>query len=107
MFITNLNSNQRNTIDEMVDNIFRIYPNSYRYSNSSNYKTDSDEDGVTLTIDVPGYNKKLIDIFAVQDEIASSIVAKLDESLTFLPSTLIITSCSLTPASSAGLSLIT
>ena len=60
MFMTTTNRN--NLIDEMIDDIFRIYPNSYRHSNSSNYKTDSDEDGLTLTVNVPGYNKKLIDV---------------------------------------------
>ena len=29
---------------------------------SSNHKIEHDDDGVTLTMDVPGYNKKLIDI---------------------------------------------
>ena len=62
MFITNLNSNRNNLIDEMIDDIFRIYPNAYRHNNSSDYKTDTDEDGVTLTINVPGYNDKLIDV---------------------------------------------
>ena len=62
MFITTLNQNRNNSIDEMIDDIFRIYPNSYRHSGSSNYKTDSDEDGITLTMNVPGYNKKLIDV---------------------------------------------
>ena len=60
MFITT--ANRKNLIDEMIDDIFRIYPNSYRHSSSSNYKTDSDDDGVTLTMNVPGYNKKLIDV---------------------------------------------
>ena len=64
MFITNLNENRRNVIDEMIDDIFRIYPNSYRdhYSNSSDHNIESDDDGVTLTMNVPGYNKKLIDV---------------------------------------------
>ena len=62
MFITTLNQNRNNLIDEMIDYIFRIYPNSYRHNSSSNYKTDSDEDGITLTMNVPGYNKKLIDV---------------------------------------------
>ena len=70
MFITNLNSNQRNSIDEMIDDIFRIYPNSYRHNGSSNYKTDSDEDGITLTMDVPGYNKKLIDVTVSGDKLS-------------------------------------
>ena len=62
MFITNLNSNRNNLIDEMIDDIFRIYPNSYKQNNSSDYKIDTDEDGVILTMNVPGYNDKLIDI---------------------------------------------
>ena len=69
MFIANLNSNKKSAIDELfemmdsVDNNFsRIYPNSYRQHESSDYKTDTDDDGVILTMNVPGYNKKLIDI---------------------------------------------
>ena len=69
MFITTLNSNQRNSIDEMIDDIFRIYPNSYRHNGSSNYKTDSDDDGVILTMNVPGYNKKLIDVSVSGDKL--------------------------------------
>ena len=69
MFITNLNSNQRNVIDEMIDDIFRIYPNSYKQNNSSDYKIDTDEDGVILTMNVPGYNKKLIDVSVSSDRL--------------------------------------
>ena len=70
MFMTTLNQNRDNLIDEMINDIFRVYPNSYRYSNSSNYKTDSDEDGLTLTMDVPGYNKKLIDVTVSGDKLS-------------------------------------
>ena len=70
MFITNLNENRRNLIDEMIDDIFRIYPNSYRHSDSSDYKTDSDDDGVILTMNVPGYNKKLIDVTVSGDKLS-------------------------------------
>jgi len=70
MFITTLNQNRNNLIDEMIDDIFRIYPNSYRHSSSSNYKTDSDEDGITLTMNVPGYNKKLIDVTVSGDKLS-------------------------------------
>ena len=70
MFITTLNQNKNNLIDEMINDIFRVYPNSYRYSNLSNYKTDSDEDGLTLTMDVPGYNKKLIDVTVSGDKLS-------------------------------------
>ena len=68
MFITNLNVNRRNLLDEIFDD---IWSNPYRYklSNSSEYKTDSDEDGVTLTINVPGYNDKLIDVSVSGDKL--------------------------------------
>ena len=72
MFITNLNSNwenPRNLLDDLFEDIIRIYPNSYRQSNSSDYKTDTDEDGVTLTINVPGYNDKLIDVSVSGDSL--------------------------------------
>ena len=68
MFITNLNRNH-DVLDEMIDNIFRIYPNAYRQNESSNYKTDSDDDGVTLTMNVPGYNDKLIDVSVSGDRL--------------------------------------
>ena len=70
MFITTLKQNRNNLIDEMIDDIFRIYPNSYRHNSSSNYKTDSDEDGITLTMNVPGYNKKLIDVTVSGDKLS-------------------------------------
>jgi len=60
MFITN--SNRSDLLDEMIDNIFRVYPNSYRHDNIQGHKIESDDDGVTLTINVPGYNDKLIDV---------------------------------------------
>ena len=69
MFITTLNQNRNNLIDEMIDDIFRIYPNAYKHNISSDYKTDTDDDGVTLTINVPGYNDKLIDISVSGDKL--------------------------------------
>ena len=69
MFITTLNRNRNNLIDEMIDDIFRIYPNAYKHDISSDYKTDTDDDGVTLTINVPGYNDKLIDISVSGDKL--------------------------------------
>ena len=53
----------------MIDDIFRIYPNSYRHNSSSDYKTDTDDNGVTLTMNVPGYNKELIDIHVSGDKL--------------------------------------
>ena len=62
MFITNLNENRSNLINEMIGDMFRIYPNSYRDNDSSEHRIETDDDGVTLTINVPGYNDKLIDV---------------------------------------------
>ena len=53
----------------MIDDIFRIYPNAYKHNISSDYKTDSDENGVILTMNVPGYNKKLIDVSVSGDRL--------------------------------------
>ena len=71
MFITNLNENRRNLLDEMLGDIFRIYPNSYRdhYSKPSDHNIETGDDGVTLTIDVPGYNDKLIDVSVSGDKL--------------------------------------
>ena len=70
MFITNPNwENPRNLLDDLFEDIIRIYPNSYRQNNSSDYKTDTDEDGVTLTINVPGYNDTLIDVSVTGDKL--------------------------------------
>ena len=69
MFITNLNSNRSNLIDEMIDDVFRIYPNAYKHNNSSEHRIETDDDGVTLTINVPGYNDKLIDVSVSGDKL--------------------------------------
>ena len=77
MFITNLNENRRNPLNDLFDNldllddvfVNRIFPNAYRQNESSNYKTDSDDDGVTLTMNVPGYNDKLIDVSVSGDRL--------------------------------------
>ena len=69
MFITTLNSNRNNLIDEMIDDIFRIYPNSYRHNDSSEHKIETEDDGLTLTINVPGYNDKLIDVSVSGDKL--------------------------------------
>ena len=61
MFITTLNRNRRNTLDDLFNEWDNIFSNTNSHY-SSNYKTESDEDGVTLTMNVPGYNKKLIDV---------------------------------------------
>ena len=69
MFITNLNRNRSNLIEEMIDDVFRIYPNSYRHNDSSEHRIETDDDGVTLTINVPGYNDTLIDVSVTGDKL--------------------------------------
>ena len=73
MFITNLNSNRRNLIDEIFRDLDFVNDNflskPYPSGNSLDYKTDSDEDGITLTINVPGYNDKLIDVSVSGDKL--------------------------------------
>ena len=73
MFITNLNSNRRNLIDEIFRDLDFVNDNflskPYPIRNSSDYKIDSDDDGVILTMNVPGYNKKLIDVSVSNDNL--------------------------------------
>ena len=68
MFITTLNRNRRNTLDDLFNEWDDIFSNRNSHY-SSNYKTESDEDGVTLTMNVPGYNKKLIDVSVSGDQL--------------------------------------
>ena len=74
MFITNLTPNRKNVINELFRDLDFINDNflskPYPARNSSDYKTNSDEDGLTLTMDVPGYNKKLIDVTVSGDKLS-------------------------------------
>ena len=74
MFITTLNSNRRNLLNELFRDLDFVNDNflskPYPIRNSSDYKTDSDDDGVTLTMNVPGYNKKLIDVTVSGDKLS-------------------------------------
>ena len=67
MFITTLNRN-RNTLDDLFNEWDDIFSNRNSHY-SSDYKTDSDENGVILTMNVPGYNKKLIDVSVSSDNL--------------------------------------
>ena len=73
MFITNLNSNRRNVIDELFRDLDFVNDNflskPYPIRNSSDHNIESDDDGVTLTINVPGYNDKLIDVSVSGDKL--------------------------------------
>ena len=68
MFITTLNRNRRNTLDDLFNEWDDIFSNRSSH-HSSDYKTSSDDDGVTLTMNVPGYNKKLIDVLVSGDRL--------------------------------------
>ena len=70
MFITNLNENRRNLLDDIFQyDLFKAKPYIHRYSNSSDHNIESDDEGVTLTINVPGYNDKLIDVSVSGDKL--------------------------------------
>ena len=68
MFITTLNRNRRNTLDDLFNEWDDIFSNRSSHK-LSDYKTSSDDDGVTLTMNVPGYNKKLIDVSVSGDRL--------------------------------------
>ena len=62
MFYT-INDRMVNDFFNDLDTIFDDSESVRRTNrNKSNHKIESDDNGVTLTMNVPGYNKKLIDI---------------------------------------------
>ena len=53
------------TVNDFFSDLDAIFDDSEsirRFKGRSNHKIESGDDGVTLTMNVPGYNKKLIDI---------------------------------------------
>ena len=60
---------RRNTLDDLFNEWDDIFSNRSSH-HSSDYKTSSDDDGVTLTMNVPGYNKKLIDVSVSGDQLS-------------------------------------
>jgi len=56
----------KRTVDNFFNDLDTIFDDSELIRrmnrNKSNHKIESDDGGVTLTMNVPGYNKKLIDI---------------------------------------------
>ena len=54
------------TIDELFNSLAVLNPNKYNHR-SRKYETEITDDGVTLTIETPGYNKNLIDV-SVEDD---------------------------------------
>ena len=74
MFITTLNPNRRNLINELFRDLDFVNDNflskPYPIRNSSDHNIESDDDGVILTMNVPGYNKKLIDVTVSGDKLS-------------------------------------
>ena len=68
MFYTNNNTSR--IADTLFNDLNTILKSSEipDYS-SKNYKTDSDDNGLTLTMNVPGYNKKLIGVSVDGDDL--------------------------------------
>ena len=71
MFYT-INNRTVNDFFNSLDEIFTQsgYPSSLNSSGYKGHKTSSDEDGITLTMDVPGYNKKLVDVTVSGDKLS-------------------------------------
>ena len=57
MLLTNLNN-----IDDVFDRIFNAEPYTKQFTTTRTHNVEHDDDGATLTLNVPGYNKKLIDV---------------------------------------------
>ena len=49
-------------IDDLFDHFFKTEPFIRKFTTEGSHNIEHDDDGATLTIDVPGYNKKLIDV---------------------------------------------
>ena len=56
-----------NQLNDILDSLTIINPNKYN-RRSRQYETETTDDGVTLTIETPGYNKNLINV-SVEDEL--------------------------------------
>ena len=59
-------------VNDFFDDLDTIFTSSGRRPikhESKNYKTDSDDNGVTLTMEIPGYNKDMISIDVSGDDL--------------------------------------
>ena len=57
MLLTNLNN-----IDDVFDRLFKAEPYIKQFTTTGTHNVEHNDDGATLTLNVPGYNKKLIDV---------------------------------------------
>ncbi len=74
MFTNNLtNYNNNNIVDNFFDDLNSIFTSSNlpvydrRVNKQKTFKTSEDESGVTLTMEVPGYSKSLIEVTIESD----------------------------------------
>ena len=59
-------------VNDFFDDLDTIFTSSGRKPTkhkSKNYKTDSDENGVALTMEIPGYNKDMVSIDVSGDDL--------------------------------------
>ena len=56
-----------NTINDFFQDLNSVFKPSSNFSNGKSYKTEITDDGITLTMETPGYNKNLIDVM-VEDK---------------------------------------
>ena len=56
-----------NTVNDFFQDLNSVFKPSSHFSNGKSYKTELTDDGITLTMETPGYNKNLIDVM-VEDK---------------------------------------
>jgi HSP20 family protein len=56
-----------NTINDFFQDLNSVFKPSSHFNNGKSYKTEITDDGITLTMETPGYNKNLIDVM-VEDK---------------------------------------
>ena len=56
-----------NAVNDFFQDLNYVFKPSSHFSNGKSYKTELTDDGITLTMETPGYNKNLIDVM-VEDK---------------------------------------
>ena len=56
-----------NAVNDFFQDLNSVFKPSSNFSNGKLYKTELTDDGITLTMETPGYNKNLIDVM-VEDK---------------------------------------
>jgi HSP20 family protein len=72
MFYTYNKRQMDNMVNDLFSDLDTIFTSSGRIPTkhkSKNYKTDSDDSGITLTMEIPGYNKDMISIGVTGDDL--------------------------------------